>query len=107
MKNLDKLIEEIKISKSTVVGRTDKNTEAQYTFPWEGYNSRIVYEDKVYLSSLKKDTLMEIIQLKKALMNKVVFDGNAFAVQRALTKLEFDFVVVCANKHIGRQAIIL
>jgi hypothetical protein len=107
MKVSRKLIEEIKTSKLNANGKTEKNTAVKFEFPWEGYNSRIVYEDKVYFSSLKKAQLKEIIKLKKELMDKVVFNGEKFAVQKALTHIQFEFVVICDQKRIGRDAKIL
>ena len=107
MKATKKLIEEIRTSKLYANGRTKKNTAAKFEFPFEGYNSRIVYEDKVYFSSLKKTQLKEIMKLKKELMDKVVFDCGKFAVKRALTALQLEFVAICNQNRIGRDAKIL
>ena len=68
--------------------------------------SRIIYNDSMYLCNLTKEELISIIETKKAIMNKVVFNGDKFAMQNQLTLDEFSFIRLCDEKRISRSAII-
>lgn len=68
--------------------------------------SRIVYDDSICLFNLSKEELLSIIETKNTIMNKVVFNGDRFAMQNQLTADEFTFIRICDNKKISRSAII-
>ena len=69
--------------------------------------SKIIYDDSIYLCNLTKEELLSIIETKNTIMNKVIFNGDRFAMQNQLTEDEFTFIRVCDDKKISRSAIIL
>ena len=69
--------------------------------------SKIVYDDSMYLCNLTKEELVSIIEIKNIIMNKVIFNGDRFAMQSQLTSDEFLFIRACDDKKISRSSIIL
>ena len=69
-----------------------------------GFKSKLVYPNKIYFSSLSKEDIVEIQNVKKNLINnnkikKVIIDGREhFAGEEA------KFICLTDKKHISRYA---
>jgi hypothetical protein len=105
MKNL----ELVKSAKIVRLPKNDINLNVQNGINFGGFilKSKIVYDDSIYFCNLEKEDMLSIIEEKKSVMAKVFFDGKKFAMQRNLTESEFDFVIICDQKRISRNANII